>query len=44
MVRVVRALLRMIETRLRAAGITGPNSRSRVREKIVVVKNGRRIQ
>jgi hypothetical protein len=37
MIKVVKAVLRMIETRLKAAGLTGPNSRERVRETIIVV-------
>jgi hypothetical protein len=37
MIKIVKAVMRMIETRLRASGLTGPNSRERVREQIIVV-------
>lgn len=44
MIKVVKAALKLIEARLRASGLAGPNSRERVREKIVVVLNGRMIK
>lgn len=43
-VRVIKAILKILEAPFRAAGISGPNSRERVREKIVVVLNGREIR
>ena len=43
MIKIVKAVMRLIETRLRG-GTTGPNSRERVREKVVVVLNGRRVR
>jgi hypothetical protein len=44
MIKVVKAVLRLVEARLRASGLKGPNSRERVREKIVVVLNGHEIK
>jgi hypothetical protein len=44
MIKIVQAVLKLIESGLRLGGITGPNSRERVREKIVVVLNGQTIQ
>lgn len=48
MIKMVKSVIKLItspvEQRLRDAGKTGPNSRERVREKIVVVLNGREIK
>jgi len=44
MIKIVRAVMRLLEDKLRASGKTGPNSRERVREKIVVVLNGQEIK
>jgi hypothetical protein len=44
MIKIVKAVMRLIETRLRSSGLTGPNSRERVREQITVVLNGRRLK
>lgn len=44
MIKVVKAVMKLIEARLRSAGITGPNSRERVREKVVVVLNGQEVK
>jgi hypothetical protein len=44
MIKVVRAVLKLLETKLRGAGVAGPNSRERVREKVVVVLNGKRVR
>lgn len=42
-IKVVKAALRLLETQLRSRGLTGPNSRTRVRETVVVVRNSKRI-
>lgn len=44
MIRIVKSVMKLVESRLRTSGKTGPNSRTRVREKIVVVLNGQPIQ
>lgn len=44
MIKIVQAVLKLLEAQLRKAGADGPNSRTRVREKVVVVLNGREIK
>lgn len=44
MIKIVKTVMRLVEARLRAAGLAGPNSRERVREKVVVVLNGRAVK
>lgn len=44
MIKIVMAVMKLIEDRLRGAGVSGPNSRTRVREKVVVVLNGQEIK
>jgi hypothetical protein len=44
MIKIVKAVLHLIESAFRSANLSGPNSRERVKEKVVVVLNGREVK